>query len=103
MANKPKLALEFQDVPGLNETFADSIGHWHFDGSTLRIDFLVTRFQDTKSPEQRRGRRLPVCRLVLTAPGTLQLLNEARRIGAALEQAGLIKSGNALPSPKGAN
>ena len=80
---KPKVQLQFQDVPELKETFADAVGHWHFDGSTLRIDFLVTRFDAVKSGDTRRGRRLPVARLVLTAAGTLELLNETRRIGAA--------------------
>ncbi len=74
---------------------ADAVGHWHFDGSTLRIDFLVTRFEPAKTGEARRGRRLPVARLVLTATGTLDLLNETRRIGAAFEKAGLIKGGGA--------
>lgn len=102
-APKTKLQLQFEDAPELAETFADAVGQWHFDGSTLRVDFLVTRFDDTKPSEQRRGRRRPVCRLVLTAPGTLELLNETRRIGAALEKAGLVKSGKAPPAAKAPN
>ena len=62
----PQVELRFQDVPELAETFADTVGHWHFDGSSLRIDFLVTRFDDTTASDKRTGRRLPVCRLALT-------------------------------------
>ena len=75
MANEKsaKVQIRFEDAPGLAETFADTVGQWHFDGSSLRIDFLVTRFDQPKSPETRTGRKLPVCRLVLTANGTAEL------------------------------
>jgi hypothetical protein len=89
----PKLELRYEDVPELAETFADSVGQWHFDGSTLRIDFLVTRFDQATSPEARSGRRVPVCRLVLPANGAVDLLNQCRRITAAMEQAGVVKAG----------
>ncbi len=98
-----KLQLRFQDVPELAETFADSVGQWHFDGSTLRIDFLVTRFDEAKSPDARTGRKLPVCRLALTSTGTVELLNECRRIAAALEKVGLVKAGKNEPAPKPPN
>jgi hypothetical protein len=100
--NQPKIQLRFEDRAEVTETFADSIGHWHFDGSSLRIDFLVTRFDQPSSPDTRNGRRLPACRLVLNSTGTADLLNECRRISAALEKAGLIKFGNPEP-PKAAN
>src|SRR5664279_623858 len=98
----PQIQLRFEDVPGLPETFADSVGQWHFDGSTLRIDFLVTRFDEAKSPDKRTARKLPVCRLVLPAAGAIDLLNQCRRITAAMEQAGLV-SGKKEPAPKQPN
>jgi len=78
-------------VPELNETFADSVGHWHFDGNTLRMEFLVNRMGERKPSEPRTVRKLPVCRLVLTAAGTIELLNQCQRITAALQKAGLVK------------
>jgi hypothetical protein len=83
--------FHYQDVPELTETFADSVGRWYFDGTTLRIDFLVSRLDQEKSPEGRTGRKLPVCRLVLTPTGALELLVQAQRMAAALEKAGLVK------------
>src|SRR5712691_12091202 len=68
-ANEPK--LQYQDVPELAETFADAVGHWHFDGSTLRMEFLVNRMDQRKPSEPRAVRQRPVCRLVLTAAGTI--------------------------------
>lgn len=90
----PQIQLRFEDAPGLAETFADSVGQWHFDGSTLRIDFLVTRFDEAKSPDARTARKLPVCRLVLPAAGAIDLLNQCRRITAAMEKAGLVSGKN---------
>jgi hypothetical protein len=83
--------FRYQDVPNLPETFADSVGRWYFDGSTLRIEFLVSRLDEAKSSEARSGRKFPVCRLVLTATGAMELLTQAHRMTAALEKAGLIK------------
>ena len=85
------IKFRYEDVPELKETFADGVGQWHFDGSTLRVEFLVTRMDEAKSAQERSARKLPVCRLVLTAAGTMELLNECRRITAALERAGLVK------------
>lgn len=89
--NTKQLKLRYQDVPDLSETFADSVGSWYFDGSTLRVEFLVTRMDPENSSGTRTGRKLPVCRLVLTATGATELLYQTGRIAAALEKAGLIK------------
>jgi hypothetical protein len=95
----PPVQFRYEDRPELLETFSDSVGHWHFDGSTLRVDFLITRFDPIKSPEPRSGRRLPVCRLALTTAGAIELLNECRRITVALEKAGLVKQEQGEKAP----
>ena len=87
--DEPK--IQYQDVPELAETFADSVGQWNFDGNTLRMEFLVNRMGERKPSEQRNVRPVPVCRLVLTATGTIELLNQCQRITAALQKAGLVK------------
>jgi hypothetical protein len=83
--------FRYEDTPGLSETFADSIGQWLFDGNTLRIEFLVSRLDETKPDVQPTGRRLPVCRLVLSTNGAIELLNRSQQLTAALEKAGLVK------------
>ncbi len=45
-----------------------------------------------KPSEPRAVRQLPVCRLVLTAAGTIDLLNQCQRITAALQKAGVVKA-----------
>jgi hypothetical protein len=83
--------FRYHDVPELAETFADSVGRWYLDGTTLRIDFLVSRLDQERSSEGRTGRELPVCRLVLTPTGARELLFQAQRIAAALEKAGMVR------------
>jgi hypothetical protein len=94
MAKQPAAEPKFhyEDVPELAETFADAVGHWHFDGSTLRMEFLVNRMDQRKPSEPRAVRQRPVCRLVLTAAGTIDLLNQCQRITAALQKAGVVKT-----------
>ena len=81
--------FQYRDAPDLMETFADSIGPWYFDGMTLRIEFLVSRIGPETKADSRTGTKLPVCRLVLTPTAAMELLNQAQRMAAALEKAGL--------------
>jgi len=71
--------FHYQDMPGLIETFADSIGSWSFDGSTLRMEFLVSRLDALKPGDPATGRAVPVCRLVLTAAAAVELIRRAGR------------------------
>jgi hypothetical protein len=87
-----KSKFHYEDIPTLAETFADSIGNWTFDGHTLRIEFTVSRFDDGKEAEPRSSRRYPVCRLVLSTPAAVDLINRCRQTAAALEKVGLAKN-----------
>jgi hypothetical protein len=80
-----------QDRPDLGETFADTVGNWSFDGNTLRMEFLVSRLDPGKPAEAPTGRTVPVCRLVLTAAGAVELLKTCAQITAALAKAGVGK------------
>jgi hypothetical protein len=95
--------FRYEDIPALAETFADSIGNWTFDGHTLRIEFTVSRFDEGREPAPRTGRRYPVCRLVLSTPAALDLINRCRQTAAALEKVGLAKPGDAGGTPGKAN
>jgi hypothetical protein len=88
--------LQYQDIPELKETFADSIGKWSFDGNTLRVEFTVARIDRADDGSDRPiGRSVPACRLVLTANGAIELLNRCRQLTLALENAGLVKQQSA--------
>ena len=75
------------------EIFADQIGMMMFDGNTLRMELAVARMDEPKSPAaQATGERHSVCRLVLSAPCAIDLINQMQQIVAQLTQAGQIKS-----------
>lgn len=76
----------------VREKFADHCQAIIFDGTTVRIDFGVTRYllaaKDGKSP---KAQRVTVERLVLTPQATTQLLGQLGRVLGALESKGLVK------------
>ena len=103
MANEPQRPnFRYQDMPALGETFADSIGSWSFDGSTLRMEFLVSRLDPLKQGDAATGRAVPVWRLVLTAAAAVELIRASGQITTALMQAGVLRQtdGNAAPTGK---
>ena len=83
---KPATAFLYEDRPELLETFADTVHSSMFDGQTLRITFAVTRMEPSQTPGQTTGKRVPVCRLVLTAAGAAQLMNQVAQLNAAASE-----------------
>jgi hypothetical protein len=96
-SKKPK--IRYVERPDLDETFADHVGRWSFDGNNLRVDFLVTRLDQESPSNEPTGSRSPVCRLVLTTSGAIELLNKCGQVTAALEKGGLIKKTQKKTSP----
>jgi hypothetical protein len=83
--------IRYLDRPDMAETFADSITGLRFDGQTLRIEFGVTRLDNTAANAPVTGRRYPACRLVLSPTAAVDLINRMSQIGAALKQAGVAR------------
>lgn len=91
--------FRYEDVPELAETFADAIGQWHFDGSTLRVEFLISRFDEqSEKGAMPTGRRRPACRLVLSAAAAIDMINRCRQMSAALERAGVVQRTDPQPA-----
>jgi hypothetical protein len=104
MADEPQRPkFRYQDMPELRETFADSIGGWTFDGSTLRLEFLVSRLDSVKQGETPSGRTIPACRLVLTTAAAVELIRTASQVTAALTQAGVLRQTDGKEKPAGTN
>jgi hypothetical protein len=99
-AAQRQVTLRYVDQPDLAETFADSIGHLSFDGQSLRIDFTVTRMDETKQGAPLTGRRYPTCRLVLPPAAAVDLINRMQQVAHALTQAGVLRQ-NPPQSPAG--
>lgn len=97
----PQRAMfRYVDRPECVETFADTILGLFFDGQALRIEFGVTRLDDRQGNAPITGRRYPACRLVLPPNAAVDLINKMQQVGAALAQAGLVKTN---PNPADAN
>jgi hypothetical protein len=103
MADEPQRPkFHYQDMPDLRETFADTIGSWSFDGSTLRVEFLVSRLDPAKPGEPPSGRSVPTCRLVLTTGAAVELIRTCGQLTAALTQAGVLRPSDGKEKPAGA-
>jgi hypothetical protein len=74
---------------------ADTIGGWSFDGSTLRLEFPVSRLDALKPGDAASGRAGPVCRLVLTTAAAVELIRASGQITNALMQAGVLRHAQA--------
>jgi len=83
----------------VSETFADQVGAVMFDGSILKIDFVAVRLGAAMPPAPTTGERHVVARLVLSPSGTLDLINQVKKLSDQLTQAGLIKTEQGQATP----
>jgi len=92
---KKQLTIEYVEVPGVTETFADSIHSLAFDGQTFRVEFCVTRMDEPKKADAGvTGRRMTSCRMVLSPAAALQLSTKlGRMVGAMARQSAGARGG----------
>ena len=92
--------VEFIDVPGISETFADTVQDLVFDGQTFRIQLCVTRMSEPKGAgEPLTGKRYTACRVVLSPAAALDLSNKLSRVIAAMLKQGTVrKNGQQQPA-----
>jgi hypothetical protein len=76
----------------VSETFADQVGAIMFDGSILKIDFVAVRLGAAMPPAPTTGERHVVARLVLSPTGTIDLINQVKKLADQLTQTRLIKT-----------
>ncbi|MBI3436578.1 MAG: hypothetical protein HY056_16130 [Proteobacteria bacterium] len=98
---QPRVNVQYIDRPDCAEIFADSISALSFDGQTLRIEFAVTRIDETKTDKPLTGRRYPACRLVLPPVAAVDLMQKMQQVAQALVQAGYLKTQPRTPSAGG--
>ena len=91
MGTNKQVELAYVDRPDLSEIFADTVEKISFDGTALRVEFVVNRWDKPKAQAQPKGRKYPVCRLVLPANGAVGFFNQLNRLFAALEKSGAVK------------
>lgn len=83
--------LVYQDRPEISETFADSLENIMMDGPTLRLEFVINRFDKPKPPAPPTGKKYTACRLVLPAPALIELAAKLNQVLAALQAQGIVK------------
>jgi hypothetical protein len=83
----------------VSEAFADQVGAIFFDGSILKIDFVAVRLSAAQPPAPSSGERHVVARLVLSPAGTVDLINQVKKLADQMTQAGLIKAEQPLAKP----
>jgi hypothetical protein len=86
----------------ITETFADQLGLVTADGGTMRFQFCVGRMNEPKPPAMLSGERHIVCRLVLSIPCAIDLINQVNKLAEVLAKNGTIKleGGAAKPGEK---
>jgi hypothetical protein len=82
--------IHYEDRPGIDETFADSIHGLIFDGQTMRIEFCTTRMDPPQPQQDPTARQYPVCRLVMPPTAAIDLYNRLQQILQALEKDGKV-------------
>ena len=83
----------------LAETFADSFSEIKFDGQSWRFEFCVIRMDQPKPPKTMHGKRVPVCRLVLTPQAGFDLASKLSALMNEMEKQCMIKKTPIMPMP----
>ena len=90
-ADKKTALPKYVERIDLPEVFADLLESVVFDGTTLRMEFVVKRVDESAPKGERFATRTPVCRLVLPAAGFLDLHNKLNRLASTLEKQGILR------------
>jgi hypothetical protein len=86
-----KIKIEYVDQPNVREAFADSMHTCVFDGETLRLEFNVTRYGETREDfPPTTAQKYPVCRLALSKKAALELINRIETLTANLKKIGAL-------------
>jgi hypothetical protein len=92
MPTQHNVQAKLADLPQVSESFGDSIRQVWFDGTTWRIQVDVIRMDD--KPTEAGGfatTQYPSCRLVLSGPAGLALLERLTQLAKELEASGTLK------------
>jgi len=81
--------IEYVDVPGISETYADTVRGMMFDGQSVRLELCVTRMNEpAKGSRELTGRRQTAARVVLPLSAALELSTKLGRMMTTLAKRG---------------
>jgi hypothetical protein len=93
-----QVLLTYVDRPDVSETFVDSLEKCLFDGSAVRLEFVVNRIAQAQPGKQPEAVKMTASRLVTTLPGLVSLASHVNGMINALKAQGVIQEGQAPPS-----
>jgi hypothetical protein len=99
MAAKPPTHIDRPEIP---EVVADRVASLVFDGSIVRMEFAVTRYEAGEGKAV-KGWSYTSARLVLTPQGAIHLLQNMQRLQAAFLERGLIQAPILAPAAASAD
>jgi hypothetical protein len=81
--------IEYVDVPGISETYADTVRGMMFDGQSVRLELCVTRMSEPKKgSSELTGKRQTAARVVLPLSAALDLSTQLGRMMTTLAKRG---------------
>jgi hypothetical protein len=99
MAKNAAPKIEYIDVPGISETYADAVRGMMFDGQNVRLELCVTRMEEPQTgADQLTGKRQTACRVVLPLATALDLSSKLGRVLTTLAQRGAERKAKAQAS-----
>ncbi len=78
--------LTYVERPEVAETYADYLETVVFDGTSIRMEFVVNRFDRPTAQGGPTGRRVTAARLVLPLNGAMNLASQLESLMATLRQ-----------------
>jgi hypothetical protein len=85
-SGNPGPALAYVERPEISETYADYLETVVFDGTSIRMEFVVNRFDRPSRQGTPSGRRVTAARLVLPTHGAANLASQLNSLLATLQE-----------------
>jgi len=94
---------KYIDRPEVSEVFADRLEHLFFDGTTVRMEFTVTRTdpaQPGSGPVMTEPRQwsYTACRVVLSPRGVAEMLNKMQELQGLMIRNGALQARPMAPA-----
>lgn len=88
--------IQYVDVPGIAETYADTVRGMMFDGQSVRLELCVTRMEEpARGTNELTGKRQTACRVVLPLSAALDLSTKLGRMMSTLAKRGAERKAKA--------
>jgi hypothetical protein len=95
--------LTYVERPEIAEAYADFLESVVFDGTSIRMEFVVHRFDKPDAQGVPSGRKVTAARLVLPLSGAANLASQLQALLAALSEQGAMSEIMMIQTSEGMN